>query len=109
MNSQVQRVWVAVATKKASTIPFTLPSSIRHSHQYTTESQHTQNKQNNIECGIHYQPNHLLSLYKTIYSLPVSEKLFTELLTLPLHVDLSLANINRICKIITEFMSIKNA
>lgn len=66
-------------------------------------------KQNNIECGIHYQPNHLLSLYKTIYSLPVSEKLFTELLTLPLHVDLSLANINRICKIITEFMSIKNA
>ena len=43
----------------------------------------------NIECGIHYQPNHLLSYYKTGYKLPTSERLFSELISLPLHADLA--------------------
>lgn len=42
-----------------------------------------------IECGIHYQPNHLLSYYATDYKLPIAEKLFAELLSLPLHADLT--------------------
>lgn len=42
-----------------------------------------------IECGIHYQPNHLLSYYSTDYKLPISEQLFSELISLPLHADLT--------------------
>jgi dTDP-4-amino-4,6-dideoxygalactose transaminase len=46
-------------------------------------------REQNIECGIHYQPNHLLSYYATEYKLPISERLFTELLSLPLHAELT--------------------
>jgi len=43
-----------------------------------------------IESGIHYLPNHLLSLYGGGESqLPVTEQVYSELLTLPLHAGLS--------------------
>ena len=42
-----------------------------------------------IECGIHYQPNHLLSYYRSDYSLTNTECLSGELLSLPLHPDLT--------------------
>jgi dTDP-4-amino-4,6-dideoxygalactose transaminase len=42
-----------------------------------------------IECGIHYMPNHLLEFFSTDYSLCVSEQLGRELLSLPLHADLT--------------------
>lgn len=43
-----------------------------------------------IECGIHYKPNHLLSYYGAkMGTLPVTEKLYDELLTLPLHPGLA--------------------
>jgi len=42
-----------------------------------------------IECGIHYKPNHLLSKYNLGYSLPTAERLYEQILTLPLHLDLS--------------------
>jgi len=43
-----------------------------------------------IETGIHYKPNHLLSKYGGgKVSLPVTERLYSEILTLPLHPDLS--------------------
>ena len=42
-----------------------------------------------IECGIHYKPNHLLALYGGGRpSLPVAERLYQSMLTLPLHVEL---------------------
>ncbi len=41
-----------------------------------------------IECGIHYKPNHLLSRFRTAYSLPGAERLGAELLTLPMHASL---------------------
>lgn len=42
-----------------------------------------------IECGIHYQPNHTLRYFASDYALPVSERLADELLTLPLHAELT--------------------
>jgi dTDP-4-amino-4,6-dideoxygalactose transaminase len=42
-----------------------------------------------VECGVHYKPNHLLSFYRCNYSLPTTERLYKQLLTLPCHVDLS--------------------
>lgn len=44
---------------------------------------------NNIECGIHYKPNHLHTKYKSLYSLPITEKIYEEILTLPCHFDLT--------------------
>ncbi len=42
-----------------------------------------------IECGIHYKPNHLLKKYCFSKSLPVTELAYGELISLPCHVDLS--------------------
>ena len=55
-----------------------------------------------ISSGIHYFPNHLLSLYKTTYALPVAEKLKDQMLTLPLHVDLTLDDVNFVCEILAK-------
>lgn len=43
-----------------------------------------------IECGIHYYPNHLLTYYGAREGdLPITEQIYSELLTLPLHPDLT--------------------
>jgi len=51
----------------------------------------------NIESGIHYKPNHLLSFYgggKT--RLPIAEELYSQMLTLPLHAELTDAEQERV-------------
>lgn len=57
----------------------------------------------NIECGIHYKPNHLLSKYRTSYTLPVTEKIYEEILTLPCHADLSQTQQDRVIAEIKAF------
>ncbi len=57
-------------------------------------------EKNNIQTGIHYKPNHILSKYKTNYNLLVSEKLYKEILTLPLHPDLEIKNVKKIIDLI---------
>ena len=42
-----------------------------------------------IECGLHWKPNHLLTKYSTTESLKVTENLYAEIITLPCHNDLS--------------------
>ncbi|MDP3791578.1 MAG: DegT/DnrJ/EryC1/StrS family aminotransferase [Candidatus Omnitrophota bacterium] len=43
-----------------------------------------------IECGIHYYPNHLLKYYeKGNVHLPITEKMHSELLSIPLHPDVT--------------------
>lgn len=57
--------------------------------------------ENNIECGIHYMPNHLLSYYKQNEKhLPTTEKLYKEMLTLPLHPDLTEGEQQRVVEIV---------
>jgi dTDP-4-amino-4,6-dideoxygalactose transaminase len=54
-----------------------------------------------IQTGIHYKPNHLLSLFGAGGdSLPVSERLYGELLSLPLHPGLTDEEVDLTCKII---------
>lgn len=50
-----------------------------------------------IQTGIHYKPNHLLEYYKTDYFLPKTEKFYSEILTLPLHPDLTIADVDFVC------------
>jgi dTDP-4-amino-4,6-dideoxygalactose transaminase len=58
-----------------------------------------------IPTGIHYKPNHLLTYYKTDYNLPVTEKVYHEILTLPLHPEISKSDVENICKIINNYLN----
>jgi dTDP-4-amino-4,6-dideoxygalactose transaminase len=53
-----------------------------------------------IQTGIHYQPNHQVSLFKRDLGnpLPVTEKVSKEILTLPLHFDLTDNDVYRVCE-----------
>jgi dTDP-4-amino-4,6-dideoxygalactose transaminase len=52
-----------------------------------------------IETGVHYRPNHTLSYFSRPEAapLPVTERIYPELLTLPLHPDLDEADIDYVC------------
>jgi dTDP-4-amino-4,6-dideoxygalactose transaminase len=57
-----------------------------------------------IETGLHYMPNHLLSLFGAGRDpLPVTELLYKELLSLPLHPGLESDDIDRVCDSIFLF------
>lgn len=64
-------------------------------------------KGNNIECGIHYMPNHLLDYFLVTYALPVADKLGSELLSLPLHADLSIEDQDKVIATILNFFNSK--
>lgn len=55
-----------------------------------------------VETGVHYKPNHLLSFFSKQKSsnLPLSEKLYSRLLTLPLHPDLTTREVDLVVKIL---------
>ena len=56
-----------------------------------------------IQTGIHYKPNHLLTFYGGgKVSLPFTEQLYDELMTLPLHPGLRSQDINFICQQIRQ-------
>ena len=55
-----------------------------------------------VPTGVHYKPNHLLSLFKTDYELPVSMQVYEEIMTLPMHPELSLEEVDMICNLIKE-------
>ena len=58
-----------------------------------------------IETGIHYKPNHTLSFYKDhCSSYPKAEKLYSVMLTLPLHPSLSLKQIDLVINTIETFL-----
>jgi dTDP-4-amino-4,6-dideoxygalactose transaminase len=57
-----------------------------------------------VETGIHYKPNHLLTLFGGgKISLPVTEQIYSELLSLPLHPDLQLDDVAHVCNAIRNF------
>ena len=62
-------------------------------------------EERNIGTGIHYKPNHLLSYYGYgSVSLPVTEKIYEELLTLPLHPGISDGDVEYVSKNVKEFL-----
>ncbi|MDO5484528.1 MAG: DegT/DnrJ/EryC1/StrS family aminotransferase, partial [Desulfovibrionaceae bacterium] len=59
-----------------------------------------------IPTGIHYKPNHLLRFFGNgTPSLPVTEQLYSELLTLPLHPGLSAQEVEGVCTALAEAVS----
>lgn len=57
-----------------------------------------------IQTGVHYQPNHKLSFYEAEnhLPLPVTDAVFPELLSLPLHPELSEGHIAYVCKTLLD-------
>jgi len=53
-----------------------------------------------IQTGIHYKPNHTLNYYRTEspYNLKVTDQIYPELLSLPMHPDLNFKDIELICR-----------
>ena len=58
---------------------------------------------NDIECGIHYYPNHLLSYFKSEYPLPAVSEAYEEILTLPVHNDLTAKQQSRVISVIKNY------
>jgi dTDP-4-amino-4,6-dideoxygalactose transaminase len=52
-----------------------------------------------IQTGIHYQPNHQLSFFRDLAAtpLPVTDAVFPQMLTLPLHADLTKQDVDYVC------------
>jgi UDP-2-acetamido-2-deoxy-ribo-hexuluronate aminotransferase len=62
----------------------------------------------NIETGIHYpKPNHLqpavTGLFPFVPKLPKTELIVKEILSLPVHGEMPLADADRVCDAIREF------
>ncbi|CAK7004992.1 MAG: dTDP-4-dehydro-2,3,6-trideoxy-D-glucose 4-aminotransferase [Desulfovibrio sp.] len=58
-----------------------------------------------LPTGVHYKPNHLLSCFSSGQSLPVTEQLYAELVTLPMHPGLSAEDVDAICAGLAEALS----
>ena len=60
-------------------------------------------KNKGINTGVHYKPIHLYRCYGNRPSLPTAEKVFSQILTLPLYPDLSDDEVNFIIDSIKAF------
>ena len=58
-----------------------------------------------MQKGIHYQPNHLLSLYKNNSTLINVEETYPKLLSLLLHPDLEAKDVEFVCEVIREHIN----
>ena len=65
-------------------------------------------RQRGIECGFHYQPNHKLTYYNKNETLKVTSKVSDEIMTLPLHADLSEANVVFIVDVLKDILETAN-
>ena len=59
---------------------------------------------NGIETGTHYKPIHKMKMYKQNRKLPITEKIGKEIVTIPIHPNLTYSEINFIIKTINKFI-----
>jgi len=76
---------------------------VRIKNMYDRVALQSQLLKHGIQSGIHYQPNHELSFYRdpNALPLPVTDAVFPELLTLPLHPDLTEEDVEFVVKQLT--------
>lgn len=60
---------------------------------------------NGVQVGVHYKPNHKLSLFNNGSKLEVSEDLHSKILSLPLHVDLEEKDVVKISNLIIKHLN----
>jgi len=59
--------------------------------------------ENGIETGTHYKPIHLMKMYKKHLSLPVTESVGKQIVTIPIHPNLQKSEIKKIIKSVNDF------
>ena len=59
--------------------------------------------ENGIETGTHYKPFHQMKMYKKNLSLPMTEKVGKQIVTLPIHPNLKEFDIHKIIRIVNKF------
>ncbi|OGS24477.1 MAG: aminotransferase [Elusimicrobia bacterium RIFOXYB2_FULL_50_12] len=84
------------------TVPHIFPIRVLNNKRDALR-QHLLNQ--NIECGIHYYPNHLLTFYRDRAPFIITGKFYSELLSLPLHPDVTKDDQKRIITVIKEFFN----
>ncbi len=57
-----------------------------------------------IETGTHYKPIHKMKMYKISNKLPITEKIGKEIITIPIHPNLTSSEINKIILTINHYM-----
>ena len=61
-------------------------------------------KKNGIYPGVHYYPNHLYPMYSKFYrKLDVAEEVWTQVITLPLHLYIGMWEVKEIVGVINEW------
>jgi len=81
-------------------VPHILPVRILHDRK---EAVRAALAAQGIPAGIHYKPNHLLAFFGGgRLSLPVTEQLYRELLTLPLHPGLNETDVKNVCTVLRQ-------
>ena len=60
---------------------------------------------NGIETGTHYKPIHQMSFYKKSIKLPITEKIAKQIVTIPIHPNLTANNIDKIIVNVNRFAS----
>ena len=56
-----------------------------------------------IETGIHYKPIHLMKMYKKSISLPITERVGKQIVTIPIHPNLKNSEIEKIINSVNKF------
>ena len=58
---------------------------------------------NQIETGTHYRPIHTFNLYKKSTTLPITESVGDEIITLPMHPNLTEKELQKIIKLVNNY------
>ena len=79
---------------------------IRISNLFDREGLKDAMEKKGIEIGVHYKPNHMLTFFKTKkkINLPVTDKLYEEIISLPIHPNISNTDIHYVVKTLTELI-----
>ena len=59
--------------------------------------------ENGVETGIHYKPVHNLTLYKNSSKLPITEKISKQIVSIPMHSNLSNYEVDKIIRLVNKF------
>lgn len=59
-------------------------------------------RERDIQFGVQYRPNHLLTYFKSGYPLPVTEDVYNKVISLPMHPELTDEQVQEICGIIND-------
>jgi len=100
--------------KLAETYDKYLPKEIKRPfrsstwHLYTIEVENRDKlidylAENGVATSVHYKPLYKYDIFGKQKTLPNTEKAYQRILTLPLHLNLSVKDVKKICQLITEY------